>query len=383
MRAKLLYLLDQLLFSAFSFVLFLILARRFSVADVAEYSVMVSGAAFLLNLGFAVMIERLLGQDDKDISFYDLLVLVLLTALASVLMYCLLWVDYSNGLSLVVAMFSTALVWLIRRICVLDDYYLKHSMMVTSISGLASLVLAWQLSRFDQFLFFCCVINVCSILYLSFLSIRNWGQGLWSSLYAVAGEPRRLVKSLLLVPLLWFPSNGIYLILSFVGNASVMIETRKLLMLLSPVQQFSAAMINYIFSKGKRYASSRVELYVLPAVIALAVTPVCAVFYNTLLQGANTEASLWFAFALIVLCILIISLIQSLLRVLGDQAMVIAVLALMAAVKIACLFAVNSYVGGIDLANVFISMATAYCSGALVLGVAYASKCKKSERARF
>lgn len=376
MRAKLFYFFDQLLFSVFGFILFLILERRFPAADVAEYSVMISGSAFLLNLGFAVMIERLLGQDDKYISFYDFLVLVLLIALASGSIYFLLWIDYAHGLSLALAMFITALVWLIRRICVLEVCYVRHSMAVTSVSGLASLTLAWQLSRFDLFLAAYCLIYACATLYLSRLSIRRREEGLWSSLHRIVGEPGRLVRSLLLVPLLWLPSNGIYLVLSFFGSASVMIETRKLLMLLSPIQQFSVAMINYIFSKGKRYTSSHVEMYVLPVAITIAVTPVCAVVYNKLLQGANTEFALWFAFALIVVCMLIISLTQSILRVQGHQSIVIAALTLTAIVKMACLLAVKGYAGGIDLVSGFISMAAAYCAGALVLGAVYASKYK-------
>lgn len=383
MRVKFLYLIDQLFFSAFGFVLFLVLDGSFPEADVAEYAVMISGGAFLLNLGFAVMVERLLGEDDRGISFFDFAVLLLIVAVSAALVYFVLWREYVHGVVMGLTLFTTSIVWLVRRICVLDSDYVVRTIIVTSISGSASLLFAWGLSEFQCFLIAHCIFNGCAIVYLSYLSVRSMGVGLGASLVSVVEHPKRLTKSLLLVPLLWFPSNGIYIILSFFSGASVLIEMRKLLMLLSPVQQLSTAMINFIFSKGRRYEVSALELYVLPLMASLAVTPVCAVIYNKFLHGASAQVSLWLAFATIVVCMLVISSLQSALRVRGAQLVVVGVLALVAIVKLICLFMFYSIQGEISLGDGLISMAVAYSVGALVLGASYALKYKSSERARF
>ncbi|MEB3901402.1 hypothetical protein ODI84_14630 [Pseudomonas putida] len=376
MRTKALYIVDQLLFSAISFILFLILDRRFQSEDVAQYSVMISGAAFLLNVGFALTVEKSLGQETKVFSFYDLVAIASLLILASIPIYIFLWGSYLYGKSLAALMVINALLWLARRICVLNSRNIHKTICISTVSGLLLSVASMLIVDFFQLLMVFIIISTISLAWLSSIAIHSRGNGWMASIKEIFIPPGQLLKSISLVPLLWFPSNGIYLILSSLGETFVIIETRKLLMLLSPVQQVSSAIINYIFSRGRRYNSSFVEVAILPLAASLIVTPVSAVVYNSFLAGHNTTLSLWFAFALIVASMITISIAQSVFRVHGIHSVVITVFSFLALVKITCLYLYINYMGGVDLLGSFGSMAIAYVLSSALLMVMFFGKYK-------
>ncbi|MCT8166640.1 MULTISPECIES: hypothetical protein [unclassified Pseudomonas] len=380
MRTKVVYLFDQLLFSAFSFVLFLVVDKQFDLADVAQYSVMVSGCAFLLNFGFALMVERRLGGEDKRLTFYDFIVLITLVGVMDALISSVLWHDYKHSVLLGLTMFASSMLWLSRRITLLDEGLIKFSVMLTVLSGAGSVCAAYVVQRFSWFLVTYSLICAVAVTILVALSIRSAGKGVRHSFGVLLAEPGHLLKSVMLVPLLWFPSNGIYLVLTYLGSTHVLVEMRKLLMLLSPVQQLSSAMINYIFSRNRNYASSRFEYLVLPLSIAVLATPVCAVIYKVLLDGPVVGLDLWFAFALIVGCMLAISIMQSVLRVGGKQSAVIVSFSIAVIVKLMCLVLFYYFGGGISLTAGFISMAVAYSASAVSLGFFFAPWHNKSER---
>ncbi len=368
MKEKILYIVDQFLFSAVNFIVFVVLDYKFDVDDVAQYAIMISAAAFLLNFGFAIKVERLLFSSDRLFSANDFFVLCMLLFIVSVVLYFLLWFTYAGGFWLAMVMFTSSVLWVIRRVCVLDSKRVKYSVAATLVVGTLASLSAYVCNVYVDVLMLVCLVNCMALIYLSLLTIKKKNESFKDNVLSIFADPLALAKSVMLVPLLWFPSNGIYLFLASLGSPAAIVEVRKLLMLLSPIQQISGAMINFVFSKGGGYKVTYLEVWVAPLTITLIVTPVAAILYGTLLHGTSEGIFMWAAFALIVFAMIVISLLQSNLRVLGKQASVIASLAVAVAVKLSFLFGFYSFgEGGVGVTDSLVSMAAAYALSALFL----------------
>ncbi len=368
MKEKILYIFDQVLFSAVNFIVFIVLDYRFNVGDVSQYSIMISATAFLLNLGFALKVESLLGTDNKIISLSDFALLSIFMLMASAVIYLFLWQNYVNGILLAVSMFASSLLWIIRRICVLDSQKVKYSVMVTIVLGGVLSLCGYLLLEYESFLVVFGVANFCAVVFLCFLVVVVDKKSLTESCGELFASPRNLSKSLLLVPLLWFPSNGIYLLLAGLGNQVAIIEVRKLLMLLSPIQQLSAALISFIFSRGADHKLTHLEVFFVPLTLSLVVSPLAALIYNSVLNGSAKSFILWFGFALIAFSMIVISLLQSMLRVLGGQVTVIFSLFIAVTVKVGALYCFYQFGAGyVDVTDSMLAMAAGYCISAVFL----------------
>lgn len=380
MKEKILYIADQFLFSAVNFIIFIALDYKFDVDDVAQYAIMISAAAFLLNFGFAIKVERLLFSSDRLFGVNDFFVLCIFLFVASVTLYFLLWFTYAGGFWLAMVMFTSSVLWVVRRVCVLDSKRVKYSIAATLVVGSLASLSSYVCSVYVDVLMLVCLVNSIALAYLSVLTIQKKNESFKDNFLGVFSDPLALAKSVMLVPLLWFPSNGIYLFLASFGSPSAIVEVRKLLMLLSPIQQVSGAMINFVFSKGGAYKVSYLEVWVAPLIIALIVTPMAALLYGKLLDGTSAGIFMWAAFALIVFAMIVISLLQSNLRVLGKQTSVIASLAVAVLVKVSFLFALYGFgEGGVGVTDSLVSMAAAYTLSALFL-YAFFVKDKKISR---
>lgn len=370
MKEKILFVIDQVLFSVINFIVFLTLDHRFFVEDVAQYSVMISASAFLLNFGFAVKVEKLLYTSERQFGISDLLVLFFWVLVAGFVIYFFLWSDCKSGILLALVMVTNSLLWVLKRICVLDSKRIKFSIGVTLYFGIGVMLGASLLSNYSDVLRFFLAVNISACVYLSLLVMTKNLKTFRESFLEVFSLPLVLIKSLVLVPLLWFPSNGVYIFLASIGAPLAIVEVRKVLMLLSPIQQISGALISFLFSKGHSYKLSYIEVLLLPFMIAIVAAPVAAVLYERFLNGQPEGVLMWVSFAMIVLAMIMISLLQSRLRVFGRQMTVVNSLIVAVVIKISLLYYFYSQSnGGIGISDSLFSMAVAYVFSAIYLFV--------------
>src|SRR5690606_22016681 len=185
--------------------------------------------------GFAVFLERHVVKDERIASIAEFALLFVALSCACAISFFFFFPKNDNNDILIFVLISYSFFWVCKRFLILVPNKIKISILINLLFLLTSLPMVLMAGSYREFLglYFILIIAAC-IFTLSNCKL-NWSLSLGSVFKAIFFDKKLFFYSLCLVPLLWFPSNGIYILLSYAGSSFALVEARKLLMLMSPV----------------------------------------------------------------------------------------------------------------------------------------------------
>tara|TARA_B100000749_G_scaffold280691_1_gene278008 strand:- start:1823 stop:2953 length:1131 start_codon:yes stop_codon:yes gene_type:complete len=331
-KTKLLFIIDQLIFSASNFILFFVADATYTQPTSNAFSLMLSASALAFNVAFALSIEPPITKRENNIDQYDLAIGATASILLCYIGGKILWPDFENNLLLSAAAASCALLWLSRKACILDESRLSSSIFLTTLWLATTTAACYLAPNAEIFFYYYTSINTLFIITLCSKAIRKNRDGGPAKLREIRAKKKLYFSSVLLAPLLWFPSNGIYPILSFAGS-NALADTRKILMLLSPSQQGASAIASYIFSRRTLITVPAKNLLTLAVPLA-SVNTLLAFAFILLFGRIETTPLLWAVFFSTAILMIAITTIQSVLRAHSHQSSVVISLAVGAATQI-------------------------------------------------